>query len=159
MLCEFHFNLKSWDVVLKPCDLSLLREFRIAASVKSEEEDESESEVAQSCPTLCDPVNWGPPGSSVLGILQARILEWVAISFSRETSQPRDRTQVSHIAGRHFTIWATREVPQEYWSGLVFPSPGDFPNPGIEPRSPALWADTLTSEPPGNIHTWLLEKP
>ena len=39
---------------------------------------------------------------------------------------------------------------QEYWSGLPFPSPGDLPNPGIEPRSPALWADTLPSEPPGN---------
>ena len=48
-------------------------------------------------------------GSSVHGILKARRLEWVAISFSRGSSQPRDRTQVSHIAGRHFTIWATRE--------------------------------------------------
>ena len=68
----------------------------------------SESEVAQSCPSLCDPVDCSPPGSSVHGILQARILEWVAISFSRESSQP-----------------------------------------GIEPTSPAMQADTLTSEPPG----------
>ena len=50
------------------------------------------------------------PGSSVHGIFQARVLEWVAISFSRESSQPRDRTQISRIAGRHFTVWATREV-------------------------------------------------
>ena len=50
------------------------------------------------------------PGSSVHGIFQARVLEWVAISFSRGSSQPRDQTQVSCIAGRHFTIWATREV-------------------------------------------------
>ena len=64
------------------------------------------SEVTQSCPTLCDPVDCIPPGSSVHGILQARILEWVAISFSRGSSQPRDRTQVSCIAGRHFTLWA-----------------------------------------------------
>ena len=64
---------------------------------------ESESEVAQSCPTLCDPMDCSPPGSSVHGILQARILEWVAISFSRGSSQPRDRTQVSCIAGRFFT--------------------------------------------------------
>ena len=42
---------------------------------------------------------------------------------------------------------------QEYWSGLPFPSPGDLPNPGIEPRSPALQADTLTSEPPGKLRT------
>ena len=68
----------------------------------------SESEVTQSCPTLCDPVDCSPPGSSVRGILQARILAWVAISFSRGSSRPRDRTRVSQIAGRHFTIWATK---------------------------------------------------
>ena len=50
------------------------------------------------------------PGSSVHGIFQARLLEWVAISFSRGSSQPRDQTQVSRIAGRGFTIWATREA-------------------------------------------------
>ena len=66
--------------------------------------------VVQSCPTLCDPVDCRPPGSSVNGILQVRILEWVAISFSRGSSQPRDRTQVSHIAGRCFNLWATREA-------------------------------------------------
>ena len=67
---------------------------------------ESESEVAQSCLTLWDPVDCSPPGSSIHGILQARTLEWVAISFSR----------------------------------------GIFSDPGIEPRSPALQADDLTSE-------------
>ena len=70
----------------------------------------SESEVARSCPTLCDPVDCSPPGSSVHGIFQARILEWVAISFSRGSSQPRDRTQVSRIAGRHLNLWATRQA-------------------------------------------------
>ena len=64
--------------------------------------------VAQSCLTLCNPVDCSPPGSSVLGILQARILERVAI-----------------------------------------PSPGDLPNPGIKPRSPALQADSLPAEPLG----------
>ena len=64
---------------------------------------ESESEVAQSCPTLCDPMDCSPPGSSVHGIFQARLLEWVAISFSSRSSQPRDRTRVSHTAGRRFT--------------------------------------------------------
>ena len=68
------------------------------------------SEVAQSCLTLCDPVDCSPPGSSVHGILQTRILEWVAISFSRGSSQPRDWTQVSRIAGRRFNLWATREA-------------------------------------------------
>ena len=65
--------------------------------------------VAQSCPTVCDPMDCNPPGSSVHGILQARILEWVAISFSRGSFQLRDQTQVSCIAGRCFTNWATRE--------------------------------------------------
>ena len=60
--------------------------------------------VTQSCPTLCDPVH---------GILQARIMEWVAFRFSRESSQSRDQTQVSLIVGRFFTSWATREA-QEY---------------------------------------------
>ena len=71
---------------------------------------ESESEVAQSCPTLCDPVDCSLPGS---------------MGFSR----------------------------QEYWSGLPFPSPGDLPDPGIEPRFPSLQADTLTSELPGKNHS------
>ena len=70
----------------------------------------SESEAAQPCPTLCDPVDYSPLGSPVHGILQGRILEWVAISFSRGSSQPRDQTQVSRIAGRCFTLWATREA-------------------------------------------------
>ena len=72
---------------------------------------ESESEVAQSCLTLCNPMDCSLPGSSLHGILQARILEWVAI----------------------------------------FTSPGDLPNPGIEPGSPAFQADALTSKPPGTV--------
>ena len=109
----------------------------------------------------------------------ARILEWTAISFSRKSSQPRDWTQVSHTVGRFFTGWAAREVHevkvkvkllsrvqffatpsyqappfmefsrQEYWSGLPCPPPGDLPNPGIYSRSPALQADSLSSESPG----------
>ena len=66
--------------------------------------------VTQSCLTLCNPIDCSPPGSSVLGILQAR---------------------------------------KENWSGLLFPSPGDLPNPGIEPGSPMLQEDSLPSEPPG----------
>ena len=66
--------------------------------------------VTQSCPTLFDPMDYNPPGSSVHGILQARILEWVDIPFSRGSSQDKDRTQVSHIAGGFFAVWATREA-------------------------------------------------
>ena len=67
--------------------------------------------VAQSCLTLCDPMDCSPPGSSIHGIFQARILEWAAISFSRGSSRPRDQTLVSRIVDRHFTVWATKEVP------------------------------------------------
>ena len=55
---------------------------------------------------LCDPMDCSLPGSSVHGIFQARVLEWVAISFSRGSSSPRDQTQVSHSVGRRFTVWA-----------------------------------------------------
>ena len=88
--------------------------------------------TVQSWPTLCDPVDY-----TVHGILQSRILEWVAIPFSRGSSQPRDWVQVSCISGRFFTSWATREA-QEYWSGEPIPSPADLPDPGIEPGSPAF---------------------
>ena len=68
------------------------------------------SDVSQSCSTLCNPMNYSLPGSSVHGLFHARIMEWVAISFSRRSSRPRDRTHVSCIVCRHFTIWATREA-------------------------------------------------
>ena len=107
---------------------------------------------------------------TVHGILWARILEWVAFPFSRGSSQSRDRTQVSHIAGRFFTTWATREAQNESlpvlsislrphelyrpWSspgqttgvGNFFPFPTDLPNPGIELGSPALQVDSLPTE-------------
>ena len=73
------------------------------------------NEVVQSCLTLCNPMDCSLPGSSLHGILQARVLEWVTSSFSRGSSWPRDRTWVSPIPGRHFNLWVTREA----WSLLV----------------------------------------
>ena len=74
--------------------------------------------VAQLYPTLCGPMGYfvtpmdcSPSGSSVHGILQARILEWGVIPFSRGSARPRDRTLVSHVTGEFFTVWATREAP------------------------------------------------
>ena len=118
-----------------------------------------------------------PPGSSVHGILQARILEWVAMPFSRGSSWPQDQTCLSCgscIAGRFFTTeppgkrssllvrlchtpvtaWTVayyaplsmRFPRQDYWLDCHFPSPGDLPDPVIEPRSPALQADSLLIE-------------
>ena len=66
-----------------------------------------EVKVIQLCPTLCDPMNCSLPDSSVHGILQTRILEWVAIPSSKGSFQPMDWYQVAHIEGRYFTIWAT----------------------------------------------------
>ena len=73
--------------------------------------------VTQSCPTLCNPMDCSPPGSSVHGILQARILVWVAMPSSRGSSQARDQAQASHTAGRFFTNWLTREAP---WYNKLF---------------------------------------
>ena len=83
--------------------------------------------VAQSCLTLCNPIDCSPPGSSVHGIVQARILEWVAIPFSRGSSQPRDQTQDSWFAGRFFILWATRKalILTKKWAnavGCLFPA-------------------------------------
>ena len=83
--------------------------------------------VAQSC-RLCDPMDCSLPGSSVHGILQARILEWVAMpSWTAARQAP-------------LSMGFSR---QEYWSGLPFPSPGNFPDPGIEHTSPTLQLDFL----------------
>ena len=75
---------------------------------------------SQSCLTLCDPMDY-----IIHGILQARILEWVAFPFSRGSSQPRDQTQVSRIAGGFFTSWATREAhlwknPVLFWHHKIY---------------------------------------
>ena len=66
--------------------------------------------IAQSCLTLCNPIAWRQPGPLSMWILQASKLEWFAMLSSRGSSQSRDQTLVSHIAGRFFTVWATREV-------------------------------------------------
>ena len=81
---------------------------------------------SQPCLTLCSPVDCCPPDFSVHGILQARIPEWVVIPFSRGSSRPRDRTRVSHIAGRFFTIWAT-----EYLLYMKIQQKRSFPVPPV----------------------------
>ena len=95
------------------------------------------------------------------GILQAWILAWVAVSFSRRSSQPRDQTQVSRIARAFLTSWATREA-QEYRSGCPIPSPADLPDPGIKLGSPALQADSfpvLLSSHPGSTLSFIILAP
>ena len=81
----------------------------------------------------------------VHGILQARILEWAALTLFRRSSQPKDGTQVSCIAGRSFTVWDVREA-QEHWRGEPIPSPGDLADPGIKPGSHELLVDSTRQE-------------
>ena len=76
------------------------------------------SKVAQSCPTLCDPKDCCLPGSSVHGIFQARVLEWVAIPFSRVSSRPRDQTQVSCIVSKTLYRLSHQGRPRE-WKGSI----------------------------------------
>ena len=107
----------------KLCSLLVIKVMdSLSSGFLSYSESEVKVEVSQPCLTLCDPID-----DTVHGLLQARILEWVAFPFSRGSSQPRDQTQVSCFAGRFFTNWATREA-QEYWSGQPIPSPVDLPN-------------------------------
>ena len=119
------------------------------------------------------------PGSSIHGIFQARILEWVAISFSRSSSWPRDRTQVSHTAGRLFTIWATREAQrrlsakqlmlsnngtgEDSWESLDFKETSSKP---VNPKGNQPWIFTVRTDaeaeapilwPPG-AKCWLIGK-
>ena len=127
--------------------------------------------VAQSCLTLWDPMDCSLSGSSIHGILQAKILEWVAIPFSKGSYQPRDFTQspalqadslLSESPGKSHvypwsevkwvssvwffaTPWTIQSMEfsrLEYWSRELFPSPGDWP------RSPVLQVDSLPAEPP-----------
>ena len=111
--------------------------------------------ATEPCPTLCDPIDYSPPGSSVHGILQARILEWVVVKV----------TQSCLTLATPWTVAC--KVPlsmgfsrQEYWSGLPFPSSGDLSDPGIEPRSPmspALAGEVFPPEPPGKPIASLLD--
>ena len=99
--------------------------------------------VAQSCLILCDTMDY-----AVHGILQARILEWVAVRFSRGSSESRDQTQVYHIAGGCFLLAKPPGKPKNAGEGSLSLLQGIFPNPGIEPESPALQADSLPAELP-----------
>ena len=106
--------------------------------------------VPQSRPALCDPMDCSPPGSSVHGILQVKILEWVAIPSSRGSSQPRDQTLVSRIAGWFFTIWALgkthiRRIYFTIWEycALNFPMELFFLKPLILHIESSLMAQTV----------------
>ena len=123
--------MSRWCHHLMPCH-PLLPAFDL-----SQHEVKEWSEAAQLCLTLCDPVDCSPPGSSVHGILQARILEWVAISFSRESSR------FSHVAGRHFNLWATRKAWGSFQMSQFFTSGGQ-----------SIGVSASASVLPMNIQDW-----
>ena len=128
--------------------LSFVSFFRVSV-----DENIVKVKVAQSCPTLCHPMDY-----IVHGFLQARTLEWVAFPFSRGSSQPRDWTQVPYIAGRPFTSWATREAiassPQImaqlilHWrwvSIYLLPFPMIHPKEAGGPASSTTWLNPFPS--------------
>ena len=104
-----HSSILSWKIPLIEKS-GALQSVGLDMTECTHTHNKSENEITQSCLTLWDPMECSLQGSSVHGIFQARLLEWVAISFSRRSSQPRDQTLFSHIASRCFTIWATREA-------------------------------------------------
>ena len=125
----------------------------------------SENEVTQSCPTLRYPMDCSPPGSPIHGIFQARVLGWGATAFSTSLLYgDLNGKEIQNTCGGVGLVTKScpslvtpktvaRQAPlsmgfsrQEYWSGLPFPSLGNLPEPGIEPRSPALRTDSLPTE-------------
>ena len=112
--------------------------------------------VAHSCLTLCDPIGCSPPGSSVHGILHARILEWVENPFSRGSSWPRDWTWVSHIADRFFTIWIARETRyplylySNNWWNRTNPAVAAAAAPAKSLQSCPTLCDPIDGSPPGS---------
>ena len=97
MILDFFILIMSFKLAFSHSSFTHIKWLLSDSSLSAIKEKESESEVAQSCLTPCDPLACSLPGFSVRGIFQARILEWVTISFSRRSSQPRDWTRVSHI--------------------------------------------------------------
>ena len=103
--------------------------------------------VAQSCLTLCEPMNCNSPSSSVHGIFQARIMGWVDIPFSRGSSQPKDWTHISCIAGRFFTIWDTREALRFWYYQMT------LWEKAMTPHSSTLAWKILWMEEPGGLQS------
>ena len=102
----------------------------------------------QSCPTLCNTMDCSLPDSYVHWILQVRMLEWVFMTSSRASSQLRDQTQVSHIAGRLFTVWATKEFQKKTGMGSLFLLQGNF----------QLRNQTRVSYIEGDFTTWATQE-
>ena len=118
------------------------------------------SEVAQSCPTLCNPMDYSLQGSSVHGIFQARVLEWVAISSSRGSSRPRDWTWVSRIAGKQYRL--SHQESNTYTisdNPLSSPCFSSFPKTVVSSSQclsvSSAWSNLLSSQYPSWLESWV----
>ena len=141
------------EAVWEPVFLAMPQELPFSYFPTSASSAVAAAKSLQSCPTLCDPIDGSPSGSPVPGILQARTLEWVAISFSNAWKWKVKVKLLSRVWLLATPWTAAYQAPpptgfsrQGYWSGLPFPSWGDLPIPGIEPGSPALQANSLLTE-------------
>ena len=114
---KFFLHSEAIDIILK---LKFLTLYLTTTSYKSKSHSSTPREVVQSCPTLCNPMDCSLSGSSVHGIFKARVLEWVAISYSRGSSRPRDWTRVSHIVGRRFYCLSHQGSPPQPLDHLLF---------------------------------------
>ena len=156
------YHWTTWKVSIqgKPLSLSLAYTFLACLSYtwlptcSSLSAAAAAAKLLQSCPTLCDPTDGSPPGSPVLGILQVRTLEWVAISFSKVWKWKVKVKWLSHVWFVATPWTAAHQAPlsmgfsrQEYWSGLPLPSPSALPTPSQYP--------TPASPPPGSPASFL----
>ena len=136
----FHYYIKSWDDLEYKGNVLKFYVNNVSFYIRA----------------LCDPMDWSLPGSSVHGILQARTVEWVAVPFSRGSSQFRDQTQVSCIAGRFFTVWVTKvayirdglSLNSSVFSGSLNQCPENAAAKSLK-SCPTLW-DPIDSSPPGS---------
>ena len=138
-------DVKIW----KKCTLWMMKYRKWKDNLTFETEHFLKVRLSQSCLNLCNPMDYTDPG-----ILQAKILDWVAFPFSWWSSQTRDPSQVSCITGGFFISWAMRET-QEYWRGYPIPSLMGLSNPEIELGFPALQTDSLPAELSGKPKVWL----
>ena len=136
----FHYYIKSWDDLEYKGNVLKFYVNNVSFYIRA----------------LCDHMDWSLPGSSVHGILQARTVEWVAVPFSRGSSQFRDQTQVSCIAGRFFTVWVTKvayirdglSLNSSVFSGSLNQCPENAAAKSLQ-SCPTLW-DPIDSSPPGS---------
>ena len=137
--------MTSLNLRIRRSSFQFMKKLRHRETEKVSQQPKDHAKLLQSCPALWDPVDCSTPGSSVLGILQARILEWVAVPSSRGSSSPRDQTCIMYpaLAGRYFTTSATWEAQGQESNlkpGLLVPKLDSL---STEPHQVLRWRKVL----------------